>query len=183
MMPKPTPFLLLLLTLPFLASALALNSTNNNHSSLCSYNILAQLPSQKNYTYSITSKKYTPTYNSSDFSITPPLVTNPSSSFFNWIGLNPFRNSFQSMGCQITNQSALNTVCGIPNSKVNNTYRHSFGQDIAFQCQVPANHFVLGIAFTPKVSTWSTSPPSTWSIFQGLYKFTTASEAQSIIKS
>ena len=168
---------ILLLTIPILLQALSLTSTP-----LCAYNTLGFVPGYKNYTFEVTKKLFTPTYKPSDFNVTRKNVTYPSHPFFNWVGLNNFRNNFQAMGCQIVPASMFGNVCGIPKGNVSSSYNKSFGPDIVFKCQVPKNHFLLSLQFVPKINGWSTSASGKWSIFRGIYKYNSTSNAKSIIK-
>ena len=164
--------ILLLAALPLLAYSLALSSSS---SKLCAYNTLGFVPGDTNYTFSVINKLFTPTYNSSDFNVTWKRQFYPSHPFFNWIGLNNFRNEFQAMGCQIVPPSMFGNVCNYTASQVGSHYNSSFGPDIAFKCIVPKNHFLMSIRFVPKINGWSTSATGRWSVFEGIYKYNSTS--------
>ena len=84
---KITIFLIAIL--PALVYSLALTSGSPK---LCAYNTLGFVPGDKNYTFSVLHKFFAPTYKNSDFNVTWKRQAYPSHPFFNWIGLNNFRN-------------------------------------------------------------------------------------------
>lgn len=170
--------LILLALLPAIIYSLALSS-----SKLCAYNTLGFVPGDTNYTFSVINKLFTPTYSTSDFNVTWKRQFYPSHPFFNWIGLNNFRNEFQAMGCQIVPPSMFGNVCNYSASQVGSYYNSSFGgNDIVFKCIVPKNHFLMSVRFVPKINGWSTSAQGRWSVFRGIYKYNSTSEAKKVIK-
>lgn len=180
-MPPSISALLLLTILPACVLSLALHTAAS--APLCEFNTLGFVPGDPNYTFSVVNKKFTANYLPTDFAVQGyQQVQYPSNPFFNWVGLNPFRNAFSAMGCQIVNQNTVASVCNISHSQIGQVYNDSIGPDIAFRCTVPANHFVLSLAFQPKINGWNTSASNiNWSIFQGLYPFTNASDANNTI--
>jgi hypothetical protein len=174
-----TSLVLLLLALPLLLSALSLSKKG----SICAYNSLGFVAGDPNYTFFVNNKLFTPNYTPQDFNITNWSTTAaPSHPFFDWIGLNGFRNAFQTLGCDVVPVSMYGKVCGVGPSTVNSTYQAAFGPDIVFKCRVPKNHLVLNVKFVPKIDKWNTTAAGGFSIFQGLYNFSNLSEAKAIIQ-
>ena len=169
---RTTVLTLLLAILPCLIYSLALSSNNSN---ICAFNTLGFVPGQKNYTFSVIKKHLTPTYNNSDLNVTWKKQIYPSHPFFNWIGLNNFRNEFQAMGCQIVPPSLFGAVCGYSANQTKSYYYSSFGPDIAFKCTVPKNNFLMSVRFVPKINGWNTSAYGRWSVFRGIYKYNSVS--------
>jgi hypothetical protein len=179
-MPSSSRYLLLLALLPMLAASLALHY--NATVPLCEYNTIGFVPGLPNYTFSVVNKKFTASYKPTDFNVSGWQYSRfPSHPFFNWIGLNTFRNAFSAMGCQVVNQNTVASICNISHSQIGQVYNSSIGPDIAFRCTVPANHFVMSLVFQPKINGWNTTANSQWSIFRGLYPYTNASDANNTI--
>ena len=123
-MPISTSHLMLVALLPLIATSLALHTAASNSSaSLCDYNTLGFVPGLPSYTFSVVNKFFTANYQPSDFSVTGwQQAQFPSHPFFNWIGLNTFRNAFTTLGCQVVNQNTVASVCNISHSQIGQVY-------------------------------------------------------------